>query len=59
MLLNIEKGVNCRIIYGYSSILEFGIEKNLVKIRTKEKKVAEVGPTLLSYLILQRKIISQ
>lgn len=51
------EGINCRIIHGYSSILESGIVKNLMKMRTKENKVAEVGPTLLNYCILQHKII--
>lgn len=51
------KGINCRIIYGYSSIPEFGIVKNLMKMRTKENKAVEVGPALLNYRILERKIL--
>lgn len=44
----VYRDINCRIIYGYCNILVFGIVKNLMKMRTKDRRLKQVQlcPTL-------------
>jgi len=52
----VYRDINCRITYGYCSILRVWNSEKSDENEGKRKKAAEVCQTFLSYLILQYKI---